>query len=336
MNEQETIIGIGKVLAVCISDIKGIQKTEIPEGNLVEDWGIEGDAHAGKWHRQVSLLSFEKIEEFRAKGAEVDFGAFGENLIVEGFDLRTIPVGTRFKIGDALLELTQIGKECHSHCAIYKVMGDCIMPREGVFTKVLKGGTVEAGDKVEQLALDPARPFSAAVITLSDKGSRGEREDKSGPLIVERLEKEGYDVVETLLLPDERFKLEYELKRLTDQRQVNVIFTTGGTGFSERDVTPEATLAVCDRTAPGIAEAMRWYSLQITPRAMLSRQASGIRKKTLIINMPGSPKACREDLDFILPSLAHGLGILRGTEGECGNEAFGNHHHHEHHHHDHE
>ena len=119
---------------------------------------------------------------------------------------------------------------------------------------------------------------------------------------------------------------------------MNVIFTTGGTGFSERDVTPEATLAVCDRTAPGIAEAMRWYSLQITPRAMLSRQASGIRKKTLIINMPGSPKACREDLDFILPSLSHGLGILRGTDGECGNEPAGEHHHHdhEHHHHDHE
>ena len=338
MNEQERIIGTGKVLAVCISDIKGIQKTEIPEGKLIKDWGIEGDAHAGKWHRQVSLLSFEKIEEFRAKGAEVDFGAFGENLIIEGFDLRNIPVGTRFRIGDALLELTQIGKECHSHCAIYKVMGDCIMPREGVFTKVLKGGIVKAGDTVEQFALNPDRPFSAAVITLSDKGSRGEREDKSGPLIAERLKSEGYDVVETLLLPDERFKIEYELKRLADQRQVNVIFTTGGTGFSERDVTPEATLAVCDRTAPGIAEAMRWYSLQITPRAMLSRQASGIRKKTLIINMPGSPKACREDLDFILPSLSHGLGILRGTDGECGNEPAGEHHHHdhEHHHHDHE
>ena len=327
MNGEKEVLATGKVLAVCISEKKGIQKTQIPEGKLVEDFGIENDAHAGKWHRQVSLLSFEKIEAFREKGAEVDFGAFGENLVVEGFDLSKIPVGTQFRIGDALLELTQIGKECHSRCAIYKVMGDCIMPREGVFTKVLKGGTVKPGDPVEQLALDPNRPFTAAVVTLSDKGSRGEREDKSGPLIKETLEAEGIDVVETLLLPDERAVIEMQLKRLADQRQVNVIFTTGGTGFAERDVTPEATLAVCDRMAPGIAEAMRYYSLQITPRAMLSRQTSGIRKKTLIVNMPGSPKACKEDLEFILPSLAHGLGILRGTDGECGTDVPHEHHH---------
>ena len=160
--------------------------------------------------------------------------------------------------------------------------------------------------------------FTAAVVTLSDKGSRGEREDKSGPLIRAILEENGYDVTETVLLPDERELLEQELIRLADVRQVNVVFTTGGTGFSPRDVTPEATAAVCDRMAPGIAEAMRWYSLQITPRAMLSRQTSGIRKRTLIVNLPGSPKACREDLDFILPALGHGLGILLGVDGECG------------------
>lgn len=327
MSENTNVIAAGKVLAVCLSEKKGTQKTEVPEALLVEDWGIEGDAHAGKWHRQVSMLSFEKIEDFRARGADVEFGAFGENLVVEGFDLRTIPVGTRFRVGEALLELTQIGKECHTHCAIYRVMSDCIMPREGVFTKVLQGGRVRAGDIVEQYALDPARPFTAAVITLSDKGSRGEREDKSGPLIRQMLEEAGYEVVETLLLPDERAMLEYQLKRLADQRQVNVIFTTGGTGFSPRDVTPEATIAVCDRMATGIAEAIRYYSLQITPRAMLSRQTSGIRKKTLIINLPGSPKACREDLEFILPSLGHGIGILRETDGECGNDTGTGHSH---------
>ncbi len=337
MSEDTKALAVGRIAAVCISREKGTQKTEVPEARLIEDWGIEGDAHAGKWHRQVSLLALEKIEDFRAEGAKVDFGAFGENLVVEGFDLRTIPVGTRFRVGEALLELTQIGKECHSHCEIYKAMGDCIMPREGVFTRMLRGGTVRPGDAVEQLPLSPDRPFTAAVVTLSDKGAAGLREDKSGPLICEVLEAAGYDVVETLLLPDGRPQLEFQLKRLADQRQVNVIFTTGGTGFSERDVTPEATLAVCDRTAPGIAEAMRWYSLQITPRAMLSRQASGIRKKTLIVNMPGSPKACREDLDFILPALAHGLGILRGTDGECGSDAGnGGHHHHDHEHHHHE
>ena len=318
MNTEEDIIAAGKVLAICISEKRGTQKKEVSEGKLRENWGLEGDAHAGTWHRQVSLLSFEKIEEFRQRGAEVDFGAFGENLVVEGLDFRRMPVGTRLRIGESLLELTQIGKECHSHCAIHQAMGDCIMPREGVFAKVLHGGIVKPGDKVLQLPPVADRPFSAAVITLSDKGFCGEREDKSGPLIREILEESGYQVVEMILLPDDREQLEHHLIRLSDQRQVNAIFTTGGTGFSERDITPEATIAVCDRMAPGIAEAMRYYSLQITPRAMLSRQTCGIRKKTLIVNLPGSPKACREDLGFILPTLAHGLGILRGTDGECG------------------
>lgn len=310
---------MGRILAICISEKKGVQKRPIEEAVLIEDWGIEMDAHGGKWHRQVSLLSFEKIEGFRAKGAEVDFGDFGENLVVEGFDLRQIPVGTRFRIGDVILELTQIGKECHSHCAIYHAVGDCIMPREGVFTEVIKGGKIKTGDTIEMLPLPEDRPFTAAVVTLSDKGAKGEREDKSGPAIQELLEKEGYRVVETLLLPDGKQPLSKELCRLADQRQVNVIFTTGGTGFSERDLTPEATVDVCDRMANGIADAIRQYSLTITGRAMLSRAVSGIRKKTLIINLPGSPKAVKESLEYVLPQLEHGLGILRGTAGECGN-----------------
>ena len=307
-----------RVIAICTSEKKGTQKKEVPGALLKADWGIEGDAHAGKWHRQVSMLAVEKIEAFRARGAEVDYGAFGENLIVEGYDLRNIPVGTRFAIGEAVLELTQIGKECHSHCAIHKAMGDCIMPREGVFTRVIRGGKIRPGDEIEKLPLDAERPFTAAVITLSDKGYAGEREDKSGPRACEMLKAAGYEVIETLLLPDGEERLKKELIRLADQRQVNVIFTTGGTGFAERDVTPEATRAVCDRMAMGIAEAIRVHSLAITDRAMLSRAVSGIRGKTLIVNLPGSPKACGEGLEYILPPLGHGLGILRGTEGECG------------------
>ncbi len=308
---------MGKILGICVSEKRGTEKHGIKEANLVKDWGIEGDAHGGKWHRQVSLLSFEKIEAFRAKGAEVEFGAFGENLIVEGYDLRALPVGTRFQIGDAVLELTQIGKECHSHCQIYKRMGDCIMPREGVFAEVIEPGHIKVGDEITVIPPKKDRPFTAAVITLSDKGSAGEREDKSGPKIVEMIEEAGYDVKETLLLPDGRDALEKQLIRLADQRQINVIFTTGGTGFAERDVTPEATTAVCDRMANGIADAIRNYSMTITPRAMFSRAVSGIRKKTLIINLPGSPKAVQEALEFLLPNLGHGIGILRGSEGEC-------------------
>lgn len=140
---------MGKVMAVCISEKKGTQKKNIHEATLIEEFGIEKDAHAGKWHRQVSLLSYEKIEAFKAKGAPVQDGAFGENLIVSGIDFKTLPIGTKFRCGDVVLELTQIGKECHSGCEIFKIMGECIMPREGVFTRVLHGGVIREGDELE-------------------------------------------------------------------------------------------------------------------------------------------------------------------------------------------
>lgn len=162
--------------------------------------------------------------------------------------------------------------------------------------------------------------WKTAVITLSDKGYKGQREDKSGPLICELLPEEAYQIEEMLLLPDEQERIEEELIRLCDEKQMDLILTTGGTGFAERDCTPEATLKVAHRNAPGIADAMRYYSLQITPRAMLSRGVSVIRKKTLIVNLPGSTKAVRENLSFILPSLEHGLAILTGRDGECGGQ----------------
>ncbi len=307
----------GTIRAICVSERRGTAKHEVSAAQLRENWGIDSDAHGGRWHRQVSLLALEEIEAFRQRGAQVDFGAFGENLVVEGFQLTTLPVGTRFRIGEALLELTQIGKECHSHCAIYQQVGDCIMPRKGVFCQVLRGGPIRVGDPIELIPPAEDRPFTAAVITLSDKGARGEREDRSGPLMEALLREAGYQVVERLLLSDEPGALKQQLIRLADQRQVNLILTSGGTGFSRRDNAPEATAAVCDRMANGIAEAIRAYSMTITPRAMLSRGVSGLRKGTLIVNLPGSPKAVQESLSYILPALDHGLGILRGTAGEC-------------------
>jgi len=140
---------MGNVIAVCISPAKGTQKTNVGKATFIEEFGIEGDAHAGKWHRQVSLLSYDKIEEFRKQGAEVKDGAFGENLVVAGIDFKSLPVGTRFQCGEVLLEMTQIGKECHHGCEIFQKMGDCIMPREGVFARVLHGGVIQAGDELE-------------------------------------------------------------------------------------------------------------------------------------------------------------------------------------------
>ena len=309
--------GTGKVIAVCTSAEKGTQKQKVSSAVLVPDWGIEGDAHAGKWHRQVSLLAFEKIEEFRQKGAEVDFGAFGENLVVEGFDLKDLPVGIRFRVGKALLELTQIGKACHSHCEIYKLMGDCIMPREGVFAEVLEGGEVRPGDEITLVPADPDRPFTAAVTTLSDRSFRGEREDKSGPLISELL-KDTAETVRYRCVPDEREQIAAALIEMCDALHSDVVFTTGGTGFSPRDVTPEATKDVIDREAPGVAEAIRAKSMEITPMAMLSRAVSGIRGKTLIINLPGSPKAVRESIEVVLPVLDHAVETLSGVTLSCG------------------
>lgn len=304
---------MGRVVAICTSEEKGTLKNEVTEAELKINHGIEGDAHAGNWHRQVSLLAIEKIEEFRAKGIEVEFGAFGENIVTEGINLSTLPVGTKLKLGEEIiLEVTQIGKTCHNDCAIRKQVGDCIMPREGIFAEVISGGKLFPNDVIDVIDADPDRKFTAAVITVSDRSSRGEREDKSGPMAAEILENAGYKVVEKILIPDGIEPLATELIRLADSRQVSLIVTSGGTGFSERDLTPEATMKIAERQAPGIAEAMRAHSMTITDRACLSRAVSVIRKKSLILNLPGSPKAVKEELEYILPIIEHGLEILRG------------------------
>ena len=329
---------MGKIKAVCISEKKGTAKRNIGTSVVIQNHGLENDAHAGNWHRQVSLLSYEAVEAFKARGANVEDGAFGENLLVEGFDFKSYPVGTIFRCNDVVLELMQIGKKCHSECEIFHMIGDCIMPREGVFARVLHGGTVSVGDELIisagnepsvgscadacisdaswQMAQEPK--FRAGVITASDKASLGEREDLSGPAICEMLIENGYEVVRTVILPDEEDMLYEEIVRFCDVDKVDVLFTTGGTGFSPRDCTPEATMRAAEKNAPGIAEAIRAYSLTITPRAMLSRAVSVIRNKTLIINLPGSVKAVKESLAFILPTLAHGIEIMRGDTGECG------------------
>lgn len=159
--------------------------------------------------------------------------------------------------------------------------------------------------------------YTAAVITVSDKGSRGQREDTGGPLVCQLLEQAGYQVVYTAIVPDEPEQIRAALCQSADEKDVALCLTTGGTGFSPRDVTPEATLAVCERLAPGIPEAMRYEGLKITPRAMLSRAQAGIRGRTLIVNLPGSPRAIRENLEPVLPALAHGLEMLRGESRDC-------------------
>ncbi|MDP3448512.1 MAG: MogA/MoaB family molybdenum cofactor biosynthesis protein [Eubacteriales bacterium] len=162
--------------------------------------------------------------------------------------------------------------------------------------------------------------FKASVITISDKGFRGEREDTAGPLAARLLKDAGYEVIALTIVPDEQLMIEAELRRHADELGANLILTSGGTGFSKRDVTPEATIAVCERMAPGIPEAMRAYCLNITNRAMLSRAQAGLYRDALIVNLPGSPKAVRENLEPVLPALEHGLQMLLGTKNECASE----------------
>ena len=160
--------------------------------------------------------------------------------------------------------------------------------------------------------------YRVAIITASDSGYAGQREDRSGPAIRELVEQAGYAVVRQTLLPDDRKMLAMEMSEIADKNLADLILTTGGTGFSARDCMPEATEDITERAVPGIPEAMRGYSMQITPRAMLSRAAAGIRNRSLIVNLPGSPKAVKECLSYILPAIQHGLDILTGNTGNCG------------------
>ncbi|MBR4724317.1 MAG: molybdenum cofactor biosynthesis protein [Lachnospiraceae bacterium] len=316
---------MGYIKAICMSSEKGTAKEQVREAEFVPNFGIKGDAHAGNWHRQISLLSSEAVEKFAGELASehadisksgICPGAFGENLLTEGICLKDIPCGTILRAGEVILRITQRGKECHSGCNIRKLTGDCIMPREGVFAEVIKGGILRTGEEISIEPDSADSPFRAAVITMSDRAYAGEYTDKSGPALAGLLRKEGFEVIEELVLPDDGEMLKTNLIRLADRRDADLIITTGGTGFSVRDVTPEATLAVATRNAPGIAEAIRAGSMRFTPKAMLSRGVSAIRNRTLMINFPGSPKAVEECFGIIREALVHGLGILTGREGK--------------------
>jgi len=311
---------IGTIRAVCLSERKGEQKSPVDGARLIAGFGFEGDAHAGDWHRQVSLLDLADIEIMRSKGAECAFGAFGENLVVEGLPLGEIGLGSVLRIAaDAVLRVSQIGKRCHTRCAIYYQAGDCIMPRSGLFARVEQGGRVAAGDRAEIKSLVPRSRVQAVVLTISDRGARGETADTAGPAVADLLaERLNAHVYRLEILPDERERIEQRLRHYCDGHSIDLVLTVGGTGFSPRDVTPEATRAVVERPTPGLDEAMRAASLALTSRAMLSRAASGIRETTLIVNLPGSKRAAVENLEAILPALPHGVEKLRGSQADCG------------------
>jgi molybdenum cofactor synthesis domain-containing protein len=311
----------GKLLHVCISEKKGIAKHEIPSARIVPEYGMEGDAHAGDWHRQVSLLAHLDIESMRAKGLTLKPGAFGENLVIDGLDTDGLGVGSLLRVGEVLLELTQIGKVCHTRCAIYYSTGDCIMPRNGLFARVLEGGELVPGDPVEVVRRVARDAIQAAVITVSDRCAGGETMDTAGPAVASLLSETLQARIAWIkTVPDE---MEQIVEALTDfaDRRVDLIVTTGGTGISVRDVTPEATRKVIDRELPGLTEAMRAASGLRTPNALLSRAVAGVRRETLIVNLPGSRNAAVENLSTILPVLPHAVKMLRGESAHPESDA---------------
>ncbi len=348
---------MGEIVAVCMSAERGVQKRPVNEIELVAGHGIRGDGHAGHWHRQVSLLALESADKLRGRGIEIGPGDFAENVLTRGVDVAHLPIGTRLQAGgDAVLEVTQIGKECHEGCAIRQITGDCVMPREGVFCRVLAPGILRPGDEILVLAhqheaaqvtmqeskdgaarrtspgasRDVTRevspqgpPYPTALVVLSDSRSSGQRRDEVIPTCRTHLEGSVLALVASEVIPDDPATIQTTLQQFIERVDIALILTSGGTGFAPRDHTPEATRAVIDREAPGLAELLRLRGLEHTPHAMLSRGVAGIARNTLIINLPGSPKAVREGLDTLLPILPHTLETLRGNVSECADTRRG-------------
>jgi len=310
----------GKVVAICVSAEKGQPKLAVAQSTLVANHGLDGDAHAGPWHRQVSVLGHADVEAFKSRGlATLAPGAFGENLLLDGVDLSALGVGSELRLGrDVVLQVTQLGKTCHDRCAIYHQVGDCIMPRLGLFARVRAGGRLSVADTVQVERLVPRAAIVAVVITLSDRCSRGEAEDTAGPAVAQLLERElGAHIYKAELLPDDKAALVARLRHYAAGHSIDLVLAVGGTGFAPRDVTPEAVREVALRLTPGLDEAMRRASAEVTPHAWLSRAVSGIREQTLIVSLPGSRRAATENLQAILGVLPHGLAKLRGDLAPC-------------------
>ena len=303
-----------KIRSLNISEKKGTVKT--PVNNFeINETGVKGDAHAGYWNRQVSLLGVESLKKAENQNnRKFNFGDFGENITTEGIELHKSNILDRFQCGELLLEVTQIGKKCHSGCEIMQQTGSCIMPIEGIFCRVLKGGKLSVGDELIYVP----KQIKIVVITLSDRASKGIYEDKSGPLTAKLLkeffEKSNRPVnVEIQVIPDDEEKLEQLIMQSLNS-QVDIIVTTGGTGIGSRDITPDVVKKLMDKEIPGIMELIRYKYGSQKPNALLSRSIAGTIKKTLIYVLPGSVKAVNEYLFEINPTLEHSLRMINDLD----------------------
>lgn len=306
---------MGKIQAISVSDRKGVIKENVPSAFFENDFGIKGDAHAGKWHRQVSLLALESVKKMQDKGLKVKSGDFAENITTVGIDLLSLPVGTKLQIGSIELIISQIGKVCHHKCAVYYHAGECVMPKEGIFGVVRGNGELKVGDEIKNLGKDG---YSVGIITLSDRASKGEYEDLTGPAIEKYIsENLKTSFIRKEIIADDKDKLDITLKDFADIQNLDLIITNGSTGISPRDIAPDVTIEVIEKRLPGFEEVMRAESFKITVNSIVSRAVCGTRKNSLIINLPGSPKGAVENLAFIMPAIEHTIKKLQGDKSDC-------------------
>lgn len=302
-----------RVVSVNISVEKGTIKQPVPE-LTINEMGCAGDAHAGNWHRQVSLLSRESIERFaETMTRTISPGEFAENITTSGIDLGMVSILDRFIIGDVELDVTQIGKECHGDsCAIFREVGKCVMPKEGIFCRVRKSGTIKPGDGI---VYEP-RPLRFRIITVSDRAHAGEYEDLSGPRVRKALsdffnDTRWHTEIESRLIGDEAKRLREELESARDNG-CDVVITTGGTGVGPRDITPDVVLSVCDKIVPGVMEHIRSKCGDKRPNALLSRGVAGVMQRTLVYTLPGSVRAVDEYMEEILKTVEHLIAMIHG------------------------
>lgn len=306
---------MAKIQAISVSENKGEIKENVPSAYFENDFGIKGDAHAGKWHRQVSLLALESVHKMQEKGVDVVSGDFAENITTQDLDLLSLPIGTELKIRDISLIISQIGKICHHHCAVYYHAGECVMPKEGIFAVVRGEGELFVGDEITNLGKNG---LSVGIITLSDRASQGVYEDKTGPDI-EKFVKENLKTsfVRIQVIADDVNTFDQVLRDFADTQEFDIIITNGSTGVSPRDIAPDVTLKLIEKRLPGFEEAMRMESFKKTPQAIVSRAVCGTRKNSIIVNVPGSPKGAIENLAVVLPALEHASKKLQGDKSDC-------------------
>lgn len=304
-----------QVVSVNISVAKGTTKESVPEV-VVDANGILNDAHAGPWHRQISLLSSEDIGRFGEKYDQgFSYGDFAENITTAGLDLKELSVLDHLILGDVELEVTQIGKKCHGGgCAIFHAVGKCVMPKEGIFCRVIKGGTLNTGTGIQH----QPRDLKIRTITLSDRAAAGVYEDRSGPRVQELINEHFTGTrwhlkLDGVIIPDDEERLLAELDRAAEEG-IDFLITTGGTGIGPRDITPDVVAARLDREIPGIMEVIRCKYGTEKPVAQLSRGVAGLMGQTFVYTLPGSVRAVNEYMDEISKTMEHLLLMLYGID----------------------